>query len=818
MFAALLIAAAGGAVASANQGSANDPIAIKGDFLGLSDSVAALQGSRAATSTGVPRPRINPLAGSPNSGKRGTWNRKSVPSDPLTSGSRRAKSRTPAPGLVFDGTANPFACGGCSPPDTVGDVGPNHYVQAVNATKIAIYDKSGTLLTTPPFDLGTLFSSGQCTANAGDPQVTYDQMADRWVLSQFAAPNHLCFAVSQTADPLASYYTYEFDVGSFPDYFKVGAWPSGYYVSSNESSYTAYAFDRASMLAGNPATGIKAPGESNFMLPADVDGSNPPGPNEGGLFYTFKDSAFHGGANDRIELFRLNPDFGTPGNSTFGLIEGFPIAPFTYTVCGFFNFDCIPQSGTAQTVDSLSEWPMQRFPYREFNDHQALVGNFTVGGGSATPGAAIRWFELRNTGSGWTLFQEGTHDPGGGLNRFMGSIAIDSGGDIALGYSASSTTSFPSIRYVTRTPGDPPGTFGAEQVMQAGGGSQTGSNRWGDYSAMSVDPATECDFWYTNEYYSASSATSWKTAIGTFMDPSCGAPAPSAPTVSSTNPASPANDNNPKVIGSAAAGSAVKLYANSTCTGGMLGSGSSASFALPGITATVADNSTTTIYATATDAASKVSACSSSSATYTEDSIPPETTITSGPADGATVNTDAASFGFSSNEAGSTFQCGLDSAAYASCSSPKSYSGLADGAHSVQVRATDPAGNTDATPAGRAFTVDTKLNGSATAKKKQKQKRKKIVVRVKVKAKEDLDAKGTGKVKVKKKSYKLKPKTKSVAAGKKKTLKLKPKKKQAKKIAKALKPGKKAIAKLKVRLTDEARNKKIKKLKVKLKR
>ena len=714
----LLICAEGAAAASTDQGRVNGPIAIEGDFLGLSDPVVALQGSRAATSTGTPRPRINPLAGSPGSGKRGTWNRKSVPSDTLTSGSRRAKSRTPAPGLVFDGTANPFACGGCSPPDTVGDVGPNHYVQAVNATKIAIYDKSGNLLSV--FDLGTLFTSGQCTANAGDPNVTYDPMADRWVLSQFAVPSQLCFAVSQTADPLASYYTYEFNVGSFPDYFKVGAWPSGYYVSSNEASYTAYVFDRFNMLAGNAATAQKFPGESNFMLPADVDGSNPPGPNEGGLFYTFKDSAFHGGANDRIELFRLNPDFGTPANSTFGLVDSFPIGPFTYTVCGFFNFNCIPQSGTAQTVDTVSEWPMQRFPYREFSDHQALVGNFTVGGGSATPGAAIRWFELRNTGSGWTLFQEGTHDPGGGLNRFMGSIAIDSGGDIALGYSASSATSFPSIRYATRTPGDPPGTLGAEQVMQAGGGSQTGSNRWGDYSAMSVDPVTECDFWYTNEYYSASSATSWKTAIGTFLDPSC----------------------------------------------------------------------------------------------------LPDTTIDSGPT--GVIRDNTPTFTFSSDKAGSTFECRIDSDPFAGCSGPgdsDTTAALPDGPHTFAVRASDAASNLDPSPATRAFTVDTKVEGSASAKGKQKQKGKKVVVKVKAKAKEDLDATGKGKVKVGKKSYKLKSVTKSVSQGNSKNLKLKPKKaKDAKKIVKAMKKGKKAKAKLEVKLTDEAGNRKTTKLSVKLKR
>ena len=167
---------------------------------------------------------------------------------------------------------------------------------------------------------------------------------------------------------------------------------------------------------------------------------------------------------------------------------------------------------------------MQRFAYRRFPGRQSLVGNFTVGGGNGETGAAIRWFELRNLGTavgGWTLFQQGTEDQGGVHDRFMGSIAMDETGNIALGYSISSTTLFPGIRYATREPGDPAGTLEPEKVLRAGNGSQTASNRWGDYSAMSVDPVTDCQFWYTNEYYSPSSGSNWKTAIGAFTMPGC---------------------------------------------------------------------------------------------------------------------------------------------------------------------------------------------------------------------------------------------------------------------------------------------------------
>ena len=460
------------------------------------------------------RERINPLADEPDGGNRGTWNRQSVLADPLipppTGG-----ARTPTLDFDFAGVGNPTACGGCTPPDTIGDVGPNHYIQMVNATKVAIFDKSGTSLTAP-FNLGNLWPSGTCASNAGDPVVLYDPLADRWLLSQFADPNHMCIAISQTPDPLGSYHLYTFNVGSFPDYFKFGVWPDAYYMSANENTYTAYAFNRAKMLVGDQtANFVKFTGQTNFLLPADLDGSTPPPAGSPGLFYTFKDNSFHGGA-DRIEVFALDVNFANPGLSTFTMVANLPIAPFTYTVCGFFNFNCVRQLGTNQRVDAVSEWPMHRFPYRNFGSHETLVGTFTVGGGNGNVGAAIRWFELRKTGGSWTLFQQGTHDPDDGHDRFMGSIAMDGGGNIALGYSVSSNLLNPGIRYATRAPGDPAGALQPEAVLINGGGSQTGSNRWGDYSAMSVDPADDCTFWYTNEYYPVNAANSWKTRVGVF--------------------------------------------------------------------------------------------------------------------------------------------------------------------------------------------------------------------------------------------------------------------------------------------------------------
>ena len=494
-------------------------------------------GAGPAAAQGFNPPRQNPLRSEPDEGRRGTWDRENVPPDPLLAPGAESRSRTPGLDFSFDATGNPAACGTCSPPDSNGDVGPNHYVHMVNATKVAIYDKSGSLIL-GPFNLSTLWSVAPCNANAGDPIVLYDSLADRWLLGQFAAPNHMCVAISQTADPTFAYHTYTFSVGAFPDYFKFSVWPDAYYMSANESTYTAYAFDRASMLTGAAATFQKFTGGTNFYLPSDLDGPTAPPANAPNYFYTFKDGTFHGGGTDRLEIREFHVDWVTPGNSTFTLLDPIPIAAFTYTPCGFFQFNCIRQLGTQQRFDAIAEWPMFRFPYRNFGTHQSLVGVFVVGGGLGEEGAAIRWFELRNTGSGWSLHQEGTHDPGGVHDRNVPSIAMDQDGNIALAYTVSSSTLNPTIRYATRLSSDPLGTLGIEANLIGGGGSQTGSNRWGDYTAMAVDPANDCTFWYTNEYYSANSANQWKTRVGVFTIPECLA-VEATPTPTPTDTATP---------------------------------------------------------------------------------------------------------------------------------------------------------------------------------------------------------------------------------------------------------------------------------------
>jgi hypothetical protein len=436
------------------------------------------------------------------------------------------------PGIPYQGGA---------PPDTVGEVGSNHYIQMTNASVVQIYDKNGILLA-GPVALDSLWTGGGGCANGrGDPIVLYDELADRWLMSEFAsAGNILCVYISMTADPVSGgWYNYAFPTPNFPDYPKYGVWPDAYYVSSNESSPAVYALDRNQMLLGNPATSQRftAPPLAGFgfqaLIPSDLDGSSPPAgsPN---FFMRHRDDEVHNaGSNDSaqdfLEIWEFSVDFATPANSTFTQVADIPVAEFDSDLCGLFSFFCFPQPGTATTLDPLREVIMWRLQYRNFGTYETLVGNF-VTDVTGTDQGGIRWFELRRSPSGagaWTLFQEGTYSPDAD-NRWMGSIAMDKAGGIALGYSVSSATTFPSIRYTGRNSSDPLGTMPLGEVTAvAGMFSQTSVTRWGDYSSMNVDPVDGCTFWYTNEFVGDGENNGfggtgrWATQILRFTLPDC---------------------------------------------------------------------------------------------------------------------------------------------------------------------------------------------------------------------------------------------------------------------------------------------------------
>ncbi|MBK8987107.1 MAG: hypothetical protein IPM39_13690 [Chloroflexi bacterium] len=419
---------------------------------------------------------------------------------------------------------------GANPPDTVGDVGKDHYIQMVNGsgTPVSIYNKTtGALIQS-----FALTSLPGCATGSGDPIVLYDQLADRWFLSEFGSGNSLCIYISTTPDPTGTYYSYQFTTPSFPDYPKYGVWSDAYYATANESSPSIYALNRAAMLTGAPATSQRftAPGLAGFsfeaLTPADLDGMTPPPAGTPNYIMRHVDTEAHSvpgyPTNDILEVWAFSVNWTTPASSTFTKIADILTAEFDSTLCGLTSFYCMGMPGVAQgatsSLDPLREVIMNRLAYRNFGDHQTLVGNFVTDIGSNIGG--IRWFELRKVGAGaWALHQEGTYAPTTSDNRWMGGIAMDGSGNIALGYNVSSQTIYPSIRYTGRLVTDPLGTMPQGEYTLVNGSANNGSNRYGDYSAMSVDPIDDCTFWFTGQWNDASQ---WKTRIGAFKFDACG--------------------------------------------------------------------------------------------------------------------------------------------------------------------------------------------------------------------------------------------------------------------------------------------------------
>jgi hypothetical protein len=447
----------------------------------------------------------------------------------------------PGPIISFDGNSN--LCG-CAPPDPNGAVGPNHVVTMSNL-HFQIFDKSGNSLFGPALNK-TLWSGfgGACEVeNAGDPVVIYDQLADRWMLTQFtsAGPTFFeCVALSQTNDPTGSYFRWAISTGTnFPDYPKAGMWPDAYYFSTREfagqnfAGVGAYALDRAQALAGNPNPTIVsflAPPSPIYtvgdgLLPSDLDGMTPPPNGSPNFFVGSQDNnGPYRAPQDALNLWKFHYDPGNPGASAFTLTNTLPTQPFNSILglCGGTR-NCIPQPGTSNRLDHLGyrQRPLFRLPYRNFGDHESLVTNQSVSAGTGSSGevSGIRWWELRDPNGSPVIFQEGTYAPGltDGIHRWMGSVAMNSVGDIALGYSASNSTVFPSVFYTGRHDGDPPGqmTLG-EGSIKDGTFSQTGSQRWGDYTSIVVDPTDDTTFWYVNEYLSSTGSAQWRLRIGAF--------------------------------------------------------------------------------------------------------------------------------------------------------------------------------------------------------------------------------------------------------------------------------------------------------------
>lgn len=425
-----------------------------------------------------------------------------------------------APITSFCGQDSPYC-----PPDANGSVGPNHYMQTIN-TVYTIYDKYGTILAGPTA-LNTLFegvTGSEC--NNGDPIVLYDEQADRWLVAEFSicgTTDYMLIAISATGDPTGTWHKYSFDVDDVPDYMKFGIWQDGYYMGTNNmTGNDIYVFERDSMLTGDTAQMV---GFNNPWRPTTSDGFMcvPPLDNDGdfapsgrpGMFITINDDAIAGGS-DQLWLYELSVDWVTPANSTFNRIQQINVSPFDSNFGT--SWENITQPNTTKKLDAIPQVIMNPPQYRNFGGYETIVCCHTVDVDN-TDHAGIRWYELRRSSESWywVLRQQGTYAPDE-HSRWMGSIMLNGQEEIGIGYSISSGSIFPGIRYCGQSSEAYNAASGIldipEDIIITGSYSQVISYRWGDYSSLQVDPTDDNTFWFTTQYVGPSSTR--KTKISSF--------------------------------------------------------------------------------------------------------------------------------------------------------------------------------------------------------------------------------------------------------------------------------------------------------------
>lgn len=411
-----------------------------------------------------------------------------------------------------------------APPDTNASAGDTQVVQWVNVD-FAIFNKStGALISGPT--LGNAFWSGfggECqTANNGDIEIKYDQLAQRWVAGQLVisqSPYAYCLAVSTTSDATGTYNRYIVTFGNnFDDYPKFSVWPDAYYLYFSNTTLgggaDACALDRTSMLNGQtmrPMQCFQQSASEFTLLPSDVDGLGVATAGEPAFFLDIFDST-------HLHMFKFHVDFANPNNTTF--TGPIPITVKSYSeACG--GEYCIPQPSPGELLDSQGDRMMFRLAYRSFSDHEALFATHTV-----TPSngqvAALRWYEIRDPNGTPTVTQQGTFN-NSKMALWMASIASDKAGDLAMGFSASNnSTAHPSIAFTGRKPTDPLNVMEKLKPIKVGLGSQIStSGRWGDYSSMVLDPSDDCTFWFTTEYIKSTGAFNWSTQITSLKFPNC---------------------------------------------------------------------------------------------------------------------------------------------------------------------------------------------------------------------------------------------------------------------------------------------------------
>ncbi len=409
--------------------------------------------------------------------------------------------------------------------------GATQVVETIN-TAWQVFDKATGKSLFGPQQISAIFTgmAGLCgqgqTFFWTDPIVMYDQIANRWIISQIAANSSFhtgneCIAVSESSDASGKYHRYAFTFGTnvFNDYDKLSVWPDAYYASYNLFSPSSFiaaeacAYDRTAMLTGAKAKVVCFKNVSEFaLLPSNLDGATMPPSGEPNFFVDLATST-------SLHLFRFHVDFAKPKNSKFTGPVSINVKAFS-VACG--GGACIPQPGTAQKLDSLGDRLMFRLAYRNFGDHEALVASHSVQSSKAVSGE--RWYEIRDPNGTAKVFQQGTVTAGGN-SLWMGSIAMDKEGDMALGFSESNATALhPSLAFTGRVPSDPANTMESVARIFTAKGSATDASRWGDYSSMVIDPSDDCTFWYVNQYVpktAPKNAITFHTRLASLKFPTC---------------------------------------------------------------------------------------------------------------------------------------------------------------------------------------------------------------------------------------------------------------------------------------------------------
>jgi hypothetical protein len=449
----------------------------------------------------------------------------------------------PATVMDFDGLGEITqvlggSVGAIYPPDPNGDVGPNHFVEAVNEA-YAIFAKNGAFLAA--FTQNSLWSgsgSTPCNGHArGDAVVLHDGVHDRWILTNlaypdsFSTPFYECIAVSKTADPLRGgwwLYPVQVDTGGagqppvngYNDYPRFGVWTDCLLMAANEYQAPSFSyigqlfasFSLADMEAGLPLTssiGLLSTSNDPFgMVPANLLGTTAP-PGEPRWFVSQSKTGF------AWEVRPFTPGANCGGTGTLGSPVNVLQTSYTTPV------GTVPQGYPYPNLDTLGDRVMQKVQYRDVGGGESLwVTHSTM---SATSIVQPQWAQIDVTGGivGVLPVQQQIYAPDTTTHRWMGSLAVDAAGNMALGYSKM-TYNGPTIAYAGRLAADPIDTLPQTETSLFSNLVITydqPSNRWGDYTSMSVDPLDDCTFWYVNEYQSY--GVGWQTHVGAFRFPSC---------------------------------------------------------------------------------------------------------------------------------------------------------------------------------------------------------------------------------------------------------------------------------------------------------